>query len=310
MLYQRFLIFLIILSLFKGLILGQAFSSEGYLRIMGPSLCMESCASYILEDELGNFINYISDDNNIEYSDYINRYVTINGDSISCVECISISVSSIELSINCQFPINCVIDPCSLSNCFSDPDAECIPNYCGGCWSDYYLDNELVQCGTPEGCIDLTSIDFGMCDMYLGIGWINNHCQSISGCGWVIDDIDYTDAFFASFDDCERNCLNLSSKNNQIVPISNNIITNYPNPFNPMTTIHYELISDSYVTITIYNILGMVINNLIYENQFSGSQSVQWNGKDNSGQLVSAGVYFYSIEIDNFRQTNKMILLK
>ena len=56
--------------------------------------------------------------------------------------------------------------------------------------------------------------------------------------------------------------------------------------------------------------LGNVINNLVNANQSSGYKSVQWDATDNHGQPVSAGVYLYSIETNDFRQTKKMILLK
>ena len=85
---------------------------------------------------------------------------------------------------------------------------------------------------------------------------------------------------------------------------------NYPNPFNPTTTLQYELPEDEFVNITIYDMLGNVVNNLINGNQNSGYKSVQWNATNNQGQPVSAGVYLYSIEAGDFRQTKKMILLK
>ena len=56
--------------------------------------------------------------------------------------------------------------------------------------------------------------------------------------------------------------------------------------------------------------LGNVINNLVNDNQNSGYKSIQWDATNNQGQQVSAGVYLYSIEAGNFRQTKKMILLK
>jgi len=85
---------------------------------------------------------------------------------------------------------------------------------------------------------------------------------------------------------------------------------NYPNPFNPLTSLSYDLLEDSYVRITIYDLLGKVINNLVQSNQSSGYKTIQWNATNNQGQLVSAGVYLYSIEAGEFRQTKKMILLK
>ena len=85
---------------------------------------------------------------------------------------------------------------------------------------------------------------------------------------------------------------------------------NYPNPFNPVTTIRYDLSRESFVDITIYDMLGNVINNLVNINQSSGSKSIQWDATNNQGEPVSAGLYLYSIEAGDFRQTKKMILLK
>ena len=85
---------------------------------------------------------------------------------------------------------------------------------------------------------------------------------------------------------------------------------NFPNPFNPITTVRYELPEDSFVDVTIYDMLGNAVNNLVYTNQSSGYKSIQWNATNNHGQPVSTGVYLYSIEAGDFRQTKKMILLK
>ena len=93
-------------------------------------------------------------------------------------------------------------------------------------------------------------------------------------------------------------------------PSSFKLYSNFPNPFNPVTSLSYDLPKDSYVSIIIYDMLGNVINNLVKSNQSSGFKSVQWNATNNQGEPVSAGVYLYSIEAGNFRQTKKMILLK
>ena len=85
---------------------------------------------------------------------------------------------------------------------------------------------------------------------------------------------------------------------------------NYPNPFNPVTTLEYELPKKGLVNITIYDMLGNVINHLVNEVQSSGYKAIQWNATDNQGRPVSAGVYLYTIEAGEFRQTKKMILLK
>ena len=85
---------------------------------------------------------------------------------------------------------------------------------------------------------------------------------------------------------------------------------NFPNPFNPITTIIYELPQDSFVDVTVYDMLGNVVKNLVNTNQSSGYKSVQWDATNNQGELVSAGVYLYKIQAENFVDTKKMILLK
>jgi hypothetical protein len=57
-----------------------------------------------------------------------------------------------------------------------------------------------------EECVDLTGLFFGWCDMALGVGYADGSCQYISGCGWDVDGIDYSGAFFESMDECELNC--------------------------------------------------------------------------------------------------------
>ena len=85
---------------------------------------------------------------------------------------------------------------------------------------------------------------------------------------------------------------------------------NYPNPFNPTTQIKYDLPEGAMVSITIYDIMGRSIKSLVNSNQSAGYRSIQWNATNNQGQPVSAGVYLYTIEAGDFRQTKKMILLK
>ena len=88
------------------------------------------------------------------------------------------------------------------------------------------------------------------------------------------------------------------------------LIQNFPNPFNPITNIKYELRKDTFVEVVVYDILGNVVNNLVNKNQSSGSKLVQWDATNDHGEPVSAGVYLYKIQADKFSQTKKMILLK
>ena len=102
----------------------------------------------------------------------------------------------------------------------------------------------------------------------------------------------------------------LMSVSNDLIPIEFNLYQNHPNPFNPLTKLNYDIPKASYVSLTIYDMLGNVVNNLVNAKQTSGYKSVQWDATNNQGQPVSAGVYFYSIEAENFTQTKKMMLVK
>ena len=85
---------------------------------------------------------------------------------------------------------------------------------------------------------------------------------------------------------------------------------NYPNPFNPLTNITYDIKSNSHVKVNIANIKGNHIRYLINEYQFSGTHSVLWNGRDDNGNPVPSGIYFYTMAVNKYRKSNKMILMK
>ena len=97
---------------------------------------------------------------------------------------------------------------------------------------------------------------------------------------------------------------------NIVAPEQIMIYQNYPNPFNPTTTLRYDLPEDANVNIIIYDMMGRVVSNLASSKQNAGYKSIQWNATNSTGQPVSAGLYLYTIEAGQFRQTKKMILLK
>ncbi|NQV38671.1 MAG: endonuclease [Candidatus Marinimicrobia bacterium] len=84
----------------------------------------------------------------------------------------------------------------------------------------------------------------------------------------------------------------------------------FPNPFNPTTTISYELPLKSHVLVTIYDLCGNEVKTLINKQEYSGVKSTVWDATNNADQPVSAGVYLYQVQIGNFTQTKKMVLLK
>ena len=96
----------------------------------------------------------------------------------------------------------------------------------------------------------------------------------------------------------------------ETLPITYNLHNAYPNPFNPVTTLRYDLPEDALVNVTIYDMMGRIVSNLVNSQQNAGYKSIQWNATNNIGQSVSAGLYLYTIQAGKFRQTKSMVLLK
>ena len=100
------------------------------------------------------------------------------------------------------------------------------------------------------------------------------------------------------------------STDKDVIPLKYLLHQNYPNPFNPVTTLRYDLPENALVNITIYDMMGRQISTLVSSLQSTGYKSIQWNGTNDAGQPVSAGLYMYTIQTGDFKQTKKMVLLK
>ena len=100
------------------------------------------------------------------------------------------------------------------------------------------------------------------------------------------------------------------STTGELLPVAYALHQNYPNPFNPVTTIKYDLPENSQVRIAIYDMLGRKVRTLVSGFENAGFKAVQWQGKNDFGRSVGAGVYIYQIQAGDFLQTRKMILLK
>ncbi|HXF48916.1 MAG TPA: T9SS type A sorting domain-containing protein [Verrucomicrobiae bacterium] len=87
-------------------------------------------------------------------------------------------------------------------------------------------------------------------------------------------------------------------------------LRNYPNPFNPQTTISYILPQSSPVRLQIFNLLGQPVRTWAEEEQSAGRHSVVWDGRDDNGKALSSGVYFYRLESKGRSEVKKMLLLK
>ena len=97
----------------------------------------------------------------------------------------------------------------------------------------------------------------------------------------------------------------------QTRPKAFSLADNFPNPFNPATTIQYALPTAADVELTVYNVLGQPVRTLVAEHQSAGHYAVEWDATNDSGQSLSSGLYFYRLQAGGkFREIKKMLLLR
>ncbi len=101
-----------------------------------------------------------------------------------------------------------------------------------------------------------------------------------------------------------------SEEPNVVVPELTKLIHNYPNPFNPTTTIGFNLKEEAKVKIEIYNIHGQKVDTVADGYYGAGYNNVNWDGVDGEGRPVASGVYFYKMKAGRYTSTKKMILMK
>ena len=96
----------------------------------------------------------------------------------------------------------------------------------------------------------------------------------------------------------------------QTRPEAFSLANNFPNPFNPATTIQYALPQAADVELIVYNAVGQVVRTLVAEYQSAGRYAVEWDATNDSGYRLSSGMYFYHLQADEFREVKKMLLLR
>jgi hypothetical protein len=94
------------------------------------------------------------------------------------------------------------------------------------------------------------------------------------------------------------------------IPREFNLSQNYPNPFNPTTTIKYELPQQADVKLEIFDMLGRQVRTLVNRSHQAGYYIINWDGRDEQGQMVASGVFFYQLRAGSFVQTRKMALVR
>ena len=95
-----------------------------------------------------------------------------------------------------------------------------------------------------------------------------------------------------------------------IIPLASKLHANYPNPFNPTTTISFDTPKDGNVQIDIFNIKGQKVKSLVNDHFAPGTHKVVWNGTDDQGQNVGSGIFFYRMKSEGYETNRKMILMK
>ena len=116
-------------------------------------------------------------------------------------------------------------------------------------------------------------------------------------------------------EDVKRGLIQLPELVAYEIPAETELLANYPNPFNPETWIPYRLAEDAFVTLTIYDQIGQVVRILdvghqtaaVYENR---SKVIYWDGRNEFGEAVASGVYFYHLAAGDYSATRKMVILK
>ena len=126
----------------------------------------------------------------------------------------------------------------------------------------------------------------------------------------IFRDNGYSQAGVYLFSVIDSSSTDISYNINEFLTDNFKIYQPYPNPFNPVTNIRYDLPKDALVNITIYDMMGRKVSTLVSSRQTAGYKTVQWNATNDAGEPLSAGLYLYMIEAGQIRQMKKMVLLK
>jgi photosystem II stability/assembly factor-like uncharacterized protein len=123
-----------------------------------------------------------------------------------------------------------------------------------------------------------------------------------------------TNVYWGQYESLPSSVVNVNITSNQdevIIPAEVTALTgNYPNPFNPNTTITYSVKNPSQVNISVYNLKGELVRTLVSESKTNGFYKTTWDGRDSKGNTVTSGVYLYRMQAGNYTSTKRMMLMK
>jgi hypothetical protein len=161
-----------------------------------------------------------------------------------------------------------------------------------------YLDYQSnVADGNPDS--DYLELGIDMLESGLGLVYSSAEFYSESLHGAIIDSVKYGNIIVNIEDNPNIENTNYPT-----------ITSLYPNPFNSTLSVKYVLPKTAQINISIYNLTGQCILTLINEHKPPGYYQIYWNGKDNTGNYVSSGLYFIIIKNENFQATHKVIFIK
>ena len=161
-----------------------------------------------------------------------------------------------------------------------------------GYWSNQSQLNELVEYGpfTFECTVNdpRTRFNFG-----LGMNQGQVYIDAVK-----LVDLNWEDTHFTGIE------------TKGIQAVSNYSLRNYPNPFNPTTSIEFTIPQVEHVNITIYNLLGEKVKSLVNGRRAAGTHTIQWDGRDDYGNIVNSGCYIYKIISGDYTAAHRMLFLK
>jgi hypothetical protein len=132
-------------------------------------------------------------------------------------------------------------------------------------------------------------------------------------CGWYVfafDELELNEQYNEQYHELAFDFSGYLELYNEILPRNFVVYPAFPNPFNPVITLRYELPENGHVNITIYDMLGRQVKTLINQTQDAGYKSLIWDATNDYGKPVSAGIYLYQIQAGEYISTKKMVLLK
>ncbi len=231
-------------------------------------------------------------------------------------DCMS-KITNCTIVYNDQVAVSTLSTEVDIKNCIVWQNAA--PNIIGNpavtfsCVQDAYTGTGNIN--TIPGFVDIAANDYRLVS---GSPCIDTGCPDTTGLSLPVLDIDGN---FRIFDgDVDPSVVIDMGAYEYTIPIINThddspvpektALTNYPNPFNPETSIEFSLPHSSQVNLTVYNIKGQKVTTLINEHRDKGEHKTVWKGTDANGEPVSSGVYFFKLLTDKESLIRKSILLK